>query len=117
MSSRKIVSVLAMAVVAATLTANTTRWSFVRADEENGLGNDPITASWQVTVSFDDGRPSVPALYTFRRDRTFTMAGSWPGMFGPGHGAWNRSQDDDSSNVNLTFVRLLYTPTEAERHI
>jgi hypothetical protein len=82
-----------------------------RADGDNGLGSNPIVGSWQVTVSFDDGRADVQALWTFNRDRTFTMAGSWPGQFGPGHGAW--SQDGDvNSNIDLTFLRLLYTPTE-----
>ncbi len=112
MSNRRILSALAIGALAATLMVGTTRWSFVTADSENSLGNEPIVASWHVTVSFDDKRPDVLALYTFNRDRNFTMGGSWSGLFSPGHGAWNRNQDDDSSSVNLTFFRLLYTPSE-----
>ncbi len=112
MSSRRILSALAVGALAATLMVDTARWSSVRADSENSLRNEPIVASWHVTVAFDDGRPDVLALYTFNRDRTFTMGGSWPGLFSPGHGAWNRNRDDDSSSVNLTFFRLLYTPLE-----
>ncbi len=112
MSNRRVLFALAIGALAATLMVDTTRWSSVSADSQNSLGNDPIVASWHVTVSFDDRRPDVLALYTFNRDRTFTMGGSWPGQFGPGHGAWNRSQDNGSSSVNLTFFRLLYTPLE-----
>ena len=112
MSSGRILFALAIGALAATLMVGTTPWSLVGADSEKSLGNEPIVASWHVTVSFDDGRPDVLALYTFNRDRTFTMGGSWPGLFGPGHGAWNRNQDDDRSRVDLTFFRLLYTPIE-----
>jgi hypothetical protein len=83
-----------------------------RAQSENGLGTDPIVGSWHVTVSFDDGRPNVRALYTFDRDRNFVMDGSWPGLFGPGNGSWNRNSDSSDSNVDLTFFRLLYSPSE-----
>jgi len=71
-----------------------------------------VVGSWRVAVSFDDGRPAVAALYTFNSDRTFTMGGSWPGMFGPGHGAWLRSKIEGQPGIDLTFFRLLYTPTE-----
>jgi hypothetical protein len=78
-------------------------------DEDN-----KIVGSWHVTVSFDDGRPPVQALYTFNRSNTFTMGGSWPGLFGPGHGIWAAGDNKDSGSVDLTFFRLLYTPAEDE---
>jgi hypothetical protein len=81
------------------------------AQENDRDKHNPVVGSWHVTVSFDDGRPDVSALWTFNRDRTFTMAGSWPGLFGPGHGAWDR-RINDSSAIDLTFFRLLYTPSE-----
>jgi hypothetical protein len=74
--------------------------------------HNPVVGSWNVTGSFDDGRPAVQALYTFNSDRTFTMGGSWPGLFGPGHGACGRNEDNDKSDIELTFFGLLYTPTE-----
>ena len=81
-----------------------------KADSDYSLGLNPIIGSWRVTVTFDDHRPDVLALYTFDRDRNFTMDGSWPGLFGSGHGAWNRNADNAS--VDVTFFRLLYSPTE-----
>jgi hypothetical protein len=74
----------------------------------------PVVGSWQITVSFSDGRPSVSALYTFNSDETFTMAGSWPGQFGSGHGAWTQAALSDRYTLDLTFFRLLYTPVENE---
>jgi hypothetical protein len=82
------------------------------AQENDRDKHNPVVGSWHVTVSFDDGRPSVQALYTFNSDQTFTMGGSWPGLFGPGHGSWDRRQTNDSSSIDLTFFRLLYTPSE-----
>jgi len=38
------------------------------------------------------------------------MDGSWPGLFGSGHGSWDRSLD--GSSINVTFFRLLYSPSE-----
>ena len=85
-----------------------------RSDEGKDTDNrNPIVASWHVTASFDDHRPDTPALYTFNSDRSLTMAGGWPALSGPGHGAWNRDKDDDASRVNLTFFRLLSTSTGA----
>ena len=84
----------------------------IAADDDKER-HDPIVGSWHVTVSFSDGRAPVDALYTFNSDQTFTMGGSWPGQFGPGHGAWNQSQLSDRAAIDLTFFRLLYTPSEA----
>jgi len=72
-----------------------------------------IIGSWQVIVFFDDHRPDVPALYTFDPGHTFSMGGSWPALFGPGHGVWSYHRDsgrerDDGRTINLTFFRLLY---------
>jgi hypothetical protein len=105
------VSLLSIAALTTCLMITMIPSPSARADGDNGLGSNPIIGSWHVTVSFDDGRPDVPALWTFDRDSTFSMAGSWPGLFSPGHGAWRRSQDTDPS-VDLTFFRLLFTPTE-----
>jgi hypothetical protein len=111
MFSKRIMATISTAVVAAFCVGGVMARTPARADGDSSLGMNPIVGSWQVTVSFDDGRPDVLALYTFNRERTFTMAGSWPGQFGPGHGAWNDS-GDTAASVNLTFFRLLYAPTE-----
>jgi len=111
MFSKRIMSAVS-AVVVALCVAGVMARTPARADDDNSLGMNPIIGSWHVTVSFDDGRPDVLALYTFNRDRTFTMAGSWPGQFGPGHGGWNE-YSDPAASINLTFFRLLYTPTES----
>jgi len=111
MQSRRIKSTLLFALLLAISLVLLVPKPALRADGESSLGSDPIIGSWHVTVSFDDGRPDVLALYTFNRDRTFTMAGSWPGQFGPGHGTWNNNADTTAS-INLIFFRLLYTPTE-----
>jgi len=111
MFSNRIASAISIVVVAALCVAGVLAQTPARADGDNSLGMNPIIGSWHVTVSFDDGRPDVLALYTFNRDRTFTMAGSWPGQFGPGHGGWN-DYSDPAANINLTFFRLQYMPTE-----
>jgi hypothetical protein len=101
-----------IAVLAAlTMISMVPRFS-ARAQTANTLGTEPIIGSWHVTISFDDGRPNVLALYTFDRDRNFVMDGSWPGLFGPGNGSWNRNSDNSDSSVDLTFFRLLYSPSE-----
>ena len=82
------------------------------AEDNDRDKHNSVVGSWRVAVSFDDGRPAVAALYTFNSDRTFTMGGSWPGLFGPGHGAWRRNKIDGRSGVDLTFFRLLFAPTE-----
>ncbi len=112
MLSKKTILTASIAVLAAlTTTAMMPRFS-AKAQSANSLGTDPIVGSWHVTVSFDDGRPNVRALYTFDRDRDFVMDGSWPGLFGPGNGSWNRNLDNSDSRVDLTFFRLLYSPSE-----
>lgn len=112
MLSKRIVSTaLIAALVAASMVFLMPRYS-ARAQSTNSLGADPIIGSWHVTLSFDDGRPNVLALYTFDRDRNFVMDGSWPGLFGPGNGSWNRNSDNSDFSVDLTFFRLLYSPTE-----
>jgi hypothetical protein len=111
MPSKKIILTAAVVVLGAMWMAAMTATPSAKADEQNSLGRDAIVGSWRVTVSFDDGRPNVLALYTFDRDRNFTMDGSWPGLFGPGNGSWNRNRED--ANVNLTFFRLLYSPSES----
>lgn len=113
MVRRKIVlSASITALAALVMIAITPKFS-ATAQSGNGLGTDPIVGSWHVTVSFDDGRPNVLALYTFDRDRNFVMDGSWPGLFGPGNGSWNRDLDNNGdSSVDLTFFRLLYSPSE-----
>lgn len=111
MLTKKTVVAVSVAILAALSMVATLPWSPARADSQNSLGENPIVGSWHVTVSFDDGRPNVLALYTFNRDRNFVMGGSWPGLFGPGHGAWNQNQDT-SASISLTFFRLLYAPTE-----
>src|SRR5215467_3918696 len=110
MYSRRIVSLASIAILAAISLILSTSSFPAGAQGTNSLGADPIVSSWHVTVSFDDGRPNVLALYTFDRDRNFTMDGSWPGLFGSGHGSWNRNSD--GSSVNVTFFRLLYSPSE-----
>ncbi|HET8924767.1 MAG TPA: hypothetical protein VFN26_17435 [Candidatus Acidoferrum sp.] len=112
MLTKKGVIIVSLALLSALFMVATIPWSSAQTGSYNGLGENPIVGSWHVTVSFDDGRPDVLALYTFDRDRTFVMGGSWPGVFGPGHGAWNQDQDT-SVSINLTFFRLLYTPTES----
>ena len=107
---KHIVLVSITAIAALAMISILPRFS-ARAQSANSLGTDPIVGCWHVTVSFDNGRPDVSALWTFNRDRTFTMAGSWPGQFGPGHGVWSEN-DDSNPGINLTFFRLLYTPTE-----
>ena len=72
------ISLASTAVVAALSMAALIAGSATRVAAQNGLGTDLIIGSWHVTVSFDDGRPNVLALYTFDRDRNFTMDGSWP---------------------------------------
>jgi hypothetical protein len=111
MLNRKIVFATATTILAAMVVVAPIPRLFARGQSDNGLAENPIVGSWHITVLFDDGRPDVQALWTFGRDRTFSMAGSWPGSFGPGHGAWGQSQEPDPS-VDLTFFRLLYTPTE-----
>src|SRR5215467_1078151 len=110
MYSRRIVSLASIAILAAISLILSTSSFPAGAQGTNSLGADPIVSSWHVTVSFDDGRPNVLALYTFDRDRNFTMDGSWPGLFGSGHGSWNRNSD--GSSIDLTFFRLLYSPSE-----
>jgi hypothetical protein len=112
MFSKRIMATISTAVVAALCVVGVMARTPARADGDSSLGMNPILGSRHVTVLFDDGRPDVLALYTFNRDRAFTMAGSWAGQFGPGHGAWN-DNGDTASSINLTFFRLLYTPTEA----
>jgi len=102
-------------LVTVTMIAMTSGFS-AKAQSGNGLGTDPIVGSWHVTLSFDDGRPNVLALYTFDRERNFVMDGSWPGLFGPGNGSWNRDVDSNgNANVDLTFFRLLYSPLKQTR--
>lgn len=112
MFNKKIMLTAAMAALGAICMAAITTSPSAKADEQNAFGRDSIVGSWRVTVSFDDGRPNVLALYTFDRDRNFTMDGSWPGLFGPGSGSWNRNPDSTDSSVDLTFFRLLYSPSE-----
>jgi len=107
---RRIASLASITVLAAISVVALASSFIARAQGTNGLRADPIIGSWQVTVSFDDRRPNVLALYTFDRDRNFVMDGSWPGLFGSGHGSWNR--DSDGSSINVTFFRLLYSPSE-----
>jgi hypothetical protein len=106
-----VVSASITVIAALTIISMMPRFS-ARAQSTNSLGTDPIVGSWHVAVSFDDGRPNVLALYTFDRDRNFIMDGSWPGLFGPGNGSWNRNPDSSDSSVDLTFFRLLYSPSE-----
>lgn len=109
MLPKRIISAASIAVLAAVCMVVLIPRHSARAQSTNSLGTDPIIGSWHVTVSFDDGRPNVLALYTFDRDRNFVMDGSWPGLFGAGNGSWNHDQDN---NLNLTFFRLLYSPSE-----
>ena len=113
MTCKKTVLTASIAVLAAlAMMVMTPRFS-AKAQSANNLGTDPIIGSWHVTVSFDDGRPNVLALYTFDRDRNFVMDGSWPGLFGPGNGSWNRNVDSNGdSSIDVTFFRLLYSPSE-----
>lgn len=111
MFTKKIVIAISVVILATLSIVATLPRSLAQTASESSLGENPIVGSWHVTVSFDDGRPNVLALYTFNRDRTFVMGGSWPGLFGPGHGAWNQNQDT-SASIDLTFFRLIYTPTE-----
>jgi hypothetical protein len=109
MLSKRIISIASIAVLAALSMVVLIPRPSARAQSTNSLGADPIIGSWHVTVSFDDGRPNVLALYTFDRDRNFVMDGSWPGLFGSGNGSWGH---DQNNNLNLTFYRLLYSPSE-----
>ena len=112
MIPRRIVTTASVVVVATLLMLGLMPSHPAAAAGQTGLGADPIIGTWHVAVSFDDGRPNVLALYTFDRDRNFTMDGSWPGLFGSGHGSWNRNTDDSGSTVAVTFFRLLYSPSE-----
>lgn len=112
MLSKRIITTVSVVVLATLLVLALMPSYAARADSDNTLGANPIIGSWHVTVSFDDGRSNVLALYTFDRDRNFTMDGSWPGLFGSGHGSWNRNGDDSDSTVAVTFFRLLYSPSE-----
>src|SRR5262245_27621740 len=113
MFSRKTVWLVAIAVLAFICTLVSTSNLPARGQStSSSLGADTIIGSWHVTVSFDDGRPNVLALYTFDLDRNFLMDGSWPRLFGLGHGSWNRTVDNTESTVGLTFFRLLYSPSE-----
>ena len=109
MFAKRVVFIASVAIFTALFLVTTIPSPLARAQS---LGTDPILGSWHVTVSFDDGRPAVLALYTFDRDRNFMMDGSWPGLFGPGNGSWNRNSDNGDSSVDLTFFRLLYSPSE-----
>ena len=112
MLSKRLISIVSIGVLAAiSMVVLTPRYS-AKAQNANSFGTDPIVGSWHVTASFDDNRPNVLALYTFDRDRSFVMDGSWPGLFGPGNGSWNR---DQNNSVNLTFFRLLYSPSETNK--
>jgi len=112
MFSRRLATLALFAVLAAISVVALASSFTAIAQSTNSVGADPIIGSWHVTVSFDDGRPNVLALYTFDRDRNLVMDGSWPGLFGPGNGSWNRNVDNGDAKVDLTFFRLLYSPSE-----
>jgi len=112
-SSIRVASLAFITVIASICLAMSTSDFTARGQSTSSLGVDSIIGAWHVTVSFDDGRPNVFALYTFDRDRNFLMDGSWRGLFGSGHGSWNRSTNGNGdSSVDLTFFRLLYSPSE-----
>ena len=112
MVPRKLVTIVSVVTLATLLMLGLVPSHLAEAVGQTSLGADPIIGAWHVTVSFDDSRPNVLALYTFDRDRNFTMDGSWPGLFGSGHGSWNQNGDDSGSTVAVTFFRLLYSPSE-----